>query len=268
MPVDEAPSSWPLPVDLMPLWQTRHDDGKARAALVLHYLPYARMHAARLYAGRFGDDLEFGDYFQFATVALTEAVDTYDPDKEVRFETYAAYRIRGAVLDGIGAMSERMRQIAVTRELRQARLKSLLSVDAPESDGSGASAKPPESLPASSRQPLFPQGSALERLSDLGLGLALGLMLEGTGMVDAGLDAPAPAVQQPYARLEMRQQRERLLRLLQQLPEPQRLVMQWHYLQGLSFESHANRMGLSKGRVSQLHRAALATLRRWMEEDG
>lgn len=252
----------------MPLWHARHGDSKARAALVLHYLPYARMHAARLYAGRFGDDLEFGDYFQFATVALTEAVDTYDPDKEVRFETYAAYRIRGAVLDGIGAMSERMRQIAVTRELRQARLKSLLSLDAAASEGKAPTDEGREVQSAASRQALFPAGSALERLSDLGLGLALGLMLDGTAMIDAGLDAPAPSIQQPYARLEMRQQRDRLLSLLQRLPEPQRLVMQWHYLQGMSFESHAKQMGLSKGRVSQLHRAALATLRRWMEEDG
>ena len=93
-------------------------------------------------------------------------------------------------------------------------------------------------------------------------------MLEGTGLIDAGPDAPAPAAQMPYARLEMRQQRDRLLALMRQLPEPQRQVLEWHYLQGHPFDALAARTGLSKGRISQLHRAALDTLRRRLEEDG
>lgn len=290
-------SPWPQPADLAPLWRTRRDDARARDALVRHFLPYARMQAARLFAGRPGDELDFGDYFQFASVALTEAVDSYDPAREARFETYAAYRIRGAVLDGVASMSERQRQIATTRELRQARLKSLLRDaaeeglgDARASTSSGTEtdgrtdvlskgridviadvdadlAAEPEAA-ASRKTSLFPKGSALERLSEAGLGLAIGLMLEGTGLIDAGPDAPAPAAQMPYARLEMRQQRDRLLALMRQLPEPQRQVLEWHYLQGHPFDALAARTGLSKGRISQLHRAALDTLRRRLEEDG
>ena len=252
-----APSPWPLPADLAPLWRTRREDARARDALVRHFLPYARMHAARLFAGRPGDELDFGDYFQFASVALTEAVDSYDPAREARFETYAAYRIRGAVLDGVASMSERQRQIATTREVRQARLKALLR--GPGGDESGEESR---------ATTLFPKGSALDRLAEAGLGLAIGLMLEGTGLIDPGPDAPAPVAQMPYARLEMRQQRERLLALMRQLPEPQRQVLEWHYLQGHPFDALAARAGLSKGRISQLHRAALDTLRRRLEEDG
>lgn len=273
---------WPQPADLTPLWRTRRDDARSRDALVRHFLPYARMQAARLFAGRPGDELDFGDYFQFASVALTEAVDSYDPSREARFETYAAYRIRGAVLDGVASMSERQRQIATTRELRQARLKSLLRGDGadeasdPGTPPASTFASTPASSPASgptpdasrSRAPLFPKGSALERLSEAGLGLAIGLMLEGTGMIDPGPDEPAPAAQTPYARVEMRQQRERLLALMRQLPEPQRQVLEWHYLQGHPFDALAARAGLTKGRISQLHRAALDTLRRRLEEDG
>lgn len=265
---------WPQPADLTPLWRTRRDDARSRDALVRHFLPYARMQAARLFAGRPGDELDFGDYFQFASVALTEAVDSYDPSREARFETYAAYRIRGAVLDGVASMSERQRQIATTRELRQARLRSLLRGEG--ADEAGDPGTPPTSLPAPGtvldasrdKPPLFPKGTALERLSEAGLGLAIGLMLEGTGMIDPGPDEPAPAAQMPYARVEMRQQRERLLALMRQLPEPQRQVLEWHYLQGHPFDALAARVGLTKGRISQLHRAALDTLRRRLEEDG
>jgi RNA polymerase sigma factor FliA len=261
-------SPWPQPADLTPLWRTRRDDARAREALVHHFLPYARMQAARLFAGRPGDELDFGDYFQFATVALTEAVDSFDPSRETRFETYAAYRIRGAVLDGVASMSERQRQIATTRELRQARLKSLLHVPPTPLPDAETGAVADAATAAPRKTTLFPKGSALERLSEAGLGLAIGLMLEGTGLIDPGPEAPAPVTQMPYARMEMRQQREQLLGLMRQLPEPQRQVMEWHYLQGHPFDALAARAGLSKGRISQLHRAALDTLRRRLDGVG
>lgn len=255
-----APLPWPASPDLGALWHVRGDDLRARDALVRHYMPYARMQAARLYGGRFGDELGFDDYFQIASLALTEAVDRFDPSRDIKFETFAAYRIRGAVLDGVASMSERQRQIAVTRELKQSRLQALLRAgEEPAADGEAA---------APVRRGLFEPGSALDKLADLGLGMAIGFLLEGTGLIDPGLDAAAPAAQSPYARVEMRQQRERLLRMVERLPEMQRRVLQWHYLQGQPFDALAARLELSKGRISQLHSAALATLRRSFEADG
>lgn len=265
--------SWPAPADLSPLWASRSHQGQAREGLVRHFLPYARMQAAKLYGSRHGDELEFNDYFQFATVALAEAVDGFDPSRDVKFETYAAYRIRGAVLDGIESMSERQRQIATLREVRQARLKSLLRMEPLDGEGVGVGEGQREGSgqarpPAPSEAALFPKDSPLAKLADLGIGLAIGLMLEGTGLVDPGEHAPVGELQMPYARLEMRQRREQLLALVKQLPEQQRLVVQWHYLQGHPFDALVTRLGVSKGRISQLHRAGLATLRRWLEESG
>ncbi|WP_431256749.1 sigma-70 family RNA polymerase sigma factor [Roseateles chitinivorans] len=149
---------WPQPADLSPLWRARRDDARSRDALVRHFLPYARMQAARLFAGRPGDELDFGDYFQFASVALTEAVDSYDPSREARFETYAAYRIRGAVLDGVASMSERQRQIATTREVRQARLKALLrGPGGPGGDESGEAPRAATPFPRAARSTVWPR---------------------------------------------------------------------------------------------------------------
>ena len=55
---------WPQPADLTPLWRTRRDDARSRDALVRHFLPYARMQAARLFAGRPGDELDFPIYYR------------------------------------------------------------------------------------------------------------------------------------------------------------------------------------------------------------
>ncbi|HEY5801883.1 MAG TPA: sigma factor-like helix-turn-helix DNA-binding protein, partial [Burkholderiaceae bacterium] len=64
-----------------------------------------------------------------------------------------------------------------------------------------------------------------------------------------------------YARVEMAQLRTQLLRLVEALPAQERAVIRYHYLQQLQFEAAAALLGLSKSRVSQLHRHGLELLR-------
>ena len=52
------------------------------------------------------NSVAFADYFQYACVGLVEAVDRFEPDRPVLFETFATYRIRGAVLNGLAKESE------------------------------------------------------------------------------------------------------------------------------------------------------------------
>jgi RNA polymerase sigma factor for flagellar operon FliA len=65
-----------------------------------------------------------------------------------------------------------------------------------------------------------------------------------------------------YSRTEMRQFKERLRQLVEELPEQERTVIYGHYLQQQPFEQMAQRLSLSKGRVSQIHASGLTRLRR------
>ena len=95
-------------------------------------------------------------------------------------------------------------------------------------------------------------------LADMAIGLAMGFMLDQSGMYQAADDG---YLDNTYAGIEMRQLHTRLHALLEQLPERQQQVLKWHYLQQMSFEEITERLAISRGRTSQLHKAGLAALR-------
>jgi len=223
------------------LWQDfRVGRGEAqRQRLVVRYLEFARMLAARLYARRTYEGLEFDDYLQFARLGLLEAVDRYDGMQGAKFETYAAHRINGAILDGLASYSDMQRQVAARRRVEAERIEGL--------HGAAPKGEDPAALFA--------------YLADLAVGLALGMALEGTGMVQ---DEHASCPARPYDGLALRQLRARLKEALSELPERQRNVLVWHYLEQRPFEEIGAQLKVSRGRVSQLHKEALEALRqRW-----
>lgn len=230
--------------DLAPLWTEFHATAcaSARKRIIDFYLPFARILAAKLYAKRTYMELEFMDYFQFASIGLVEAVDRYDPSRGAKFETFAAHRINGAILNGIESLSERQEQIAAKRRMTD-RLESL----ADEQEKSKESTE------------LF------RHLAELAIGLAVGFMLEDSGMYQAE-EALYP--DNTYRSVEIKQLRRRILELIEHLPTNEKRVIKYHYLQQIAFEEIGRILGVTKGRVSQIHKDALIRLRNSMQCNG
>jgi RNA polymerase sigma factor for flagellar operon FliA len=214
-------------------WANRQSPAE-RAGLVEAYTPLVRRLAARIYSRRIGGELEYADLVQMGMVGLLEAVDRYTPARGVRFETFATYRVEGAILNGLPSYSELQRQLSLRRELARERAQSLR-----------------EETGAKDR-------SALERLADLAIGLALGFALEDSGLV---ADDEPSEPDNAYARTELAQLRRQLAELTGQLPEAERRVIFRHYFQQQPFDEIAAGMRLTKGRISQIHHAALNRLR-------
>ena len=217
-------------------WRDRADEA-ARATLIDLHVDFARILAGKLYARRTHDDFEFDDYLQFGRIGLIEALDRYDPALGAQFRTFAASRIEGAILSGIESMSERQKQFAWQRRMRAQRVQSLAD-EAPD-------------LPSAQGQELLAQ------LARVGLGLALGFLLEGTGMLVRPDDAVASV---GYERVELAQLRRWVASQVAQLTEREQQVVQLHYFDDIAFEEIATRLGLTRGRVSQLHGQALKRL--------
>lgn len=225
-------------------------DEALRQQLIAHHLDYARVVAATYYARRNHNEIEFAEYHQLASVALVESIDRYDPDKGAQFRTFAARRMHGAILDGLETLTEKQQQIAVRQRLRQERLDAI-KAQARESEAEGAP---------------FGKGSKAHAdelfryLAEVGIGIALGCLLDGTGMVAAD----EPAGQQPdglYQRHEYKQLQTRLRDVIRHLTPQEQTVITSHYLHEHTFDDIASRMDVTKGRVSQIHRAALQSLR-------
>jgi RNA polymerase sigma factor for flagellar operon FliA len=231
------------------LWQRLRDTGDAvaRSQLLDMHLPYARVVAAIYYSRRFHNEIEFGDYLQYASLGMLEALERYDPERGVQFRTFAARRMHGSILNGLERLTEKQQQIATRQRLRQDRTRDLKAMAG--LDGEAAIPHEPEQL--------------LRLVSEVGIGLALCWMLEGTGMVETA----ATCTEHFYRGVALRQLRERLLHAVDHLPAQEKTVVRHHYLQELPFDEIAVLLHLTKGRISQIHKQALLHLRATVRED-
>lgn len=227
-------------VDIDDLWSTFIGTGSilVREALFRHYVPYARALAAQLFAGRLRDDVEFGDFLQLALVGLLEALDRFDPQRGIAFETYCTPRIRGSVLDGVGRLTDGQEQMSFMRRAQRERLASI-------KDG----AQTGDAATDTFRQ-----------IAHLAAGLAIGYMLDGSGML-ATEEESAPPASSPWQGIAWRQTQSRLSGAVAELPVRYRRIIHYHYFCGLHFEQIADILGTSRARISQLHHAALAQLK-------
>ena len=264
---DEADGAAPDILELMAsLWHRWRKDGheSARAQLIDHHLPYARMMAATVYGRRTHNDVEFADYLQLARIGLIEAVDRFDPAQGAQFKTFATKRVQGAILNGLPRLTEKNQQISATMRLRQDRLKAVKEAASADATSDSESAA---SDPVSSRD----ADKLFRYLAEVGIGIALGVLLEDTGMVDAEAfdsDGYSPSPEVSYFRKsEIHQLRTVLRGLVDQLNDRQKTVIRYHYLQEIPFSEIASSMNITRGRVSQLHREGLLRLRELLGKD-
>lgn len=224
------------------LWQRHLDrqDPDAREQLILLHLPYARAVAGALYGRHVHHESEYSDYVQWATLGMIEALDRYDPARGAQFKTYAHARMLGAIRNGLEHSSDRLEQIGLQRRLVSERVASLRRGTAIE-------------------DPMASDCALLRGMADLGAGMFLAFMLGDTAMLQAEDEVLPDGC---YEALLYKHEQRRLIEFVGQLSPRQQSVVRLHYLQGLRFQEIAESLGITKGRVSQIHQQALVRLRK------
>ncbi|OGL38993.1 MAG: hypothetical protein A3C43_08960 [Candidatus Schekmanbacteria bacterium RIFCSPHIGHO2_02_FULL_38_11] len=74
-----------------------------KSKLILKFLPFTRSIAARI-SMKLPANVEVNDLVSAGIIGLMDAVEKFDPSKEIKFKTYAEFRIRGAILDELRAL--------------------------------------------------------------------------------------------------------------------------------------------------------------------
>lgn len=212
---------------------TQDKDTTARLILIEHYAYLAKVNANHYYRIRPDGTVDYEDYLQYAMVGLLEAVQRYDPDRGASFSTYANYRIKGALLNGLEKATHQREQAAFLRRHHRARVESIAN----ERNQSG-------------EDPFIDMvGITIE--------LALSFMLEDTGIL---LNDEVVADELFNGEVK-KALSTHLATLVDNLPERERLIIRSHYFHSMAFEDLANLLEISKGRVSQLHKRALQRIR-------
>lgn len=223
------------------LWQQylTKPTAEYRDILINMYSQYANTLAAKFFANRQVLEIEFDEFKQFSMVGLIESIDRYNPSFGATFKTYAGHRIKGAILDGIEKCCEKQQQISARSRLRAERMQNLL------------------------QEVALHQQDIFTRLVDVAVGTAIGFMLEDTGMYQQDDTASEHGA---YRSRELSDLSRIMDRLVTTLPPQEESVIRLHYYQQLKFESIAEELKLTKGRISQVHHSALKRMHQHYDE--
>ena len=222
----------------------------ARDQQVAQYAPLVKRIAFLLMA-KLPASVDVDDLIQNGMIGLLDAVGRYEQGLGAQFETYAAQRIRGAMLDGLRENDWLPRSARREMRLVEAAIRKLEHEHGrPPSEGELAQALD-MSLADYQKLLLEARGHQLVYIEDLS---------EGSG--DAYLERHAPATTlDPLALLEEAGTRAALIKAIEALPEREKLMMALYYEQDLNLREIGEVMGVSESRVCQLHSQAIARLR-------
>lgn len=223
------------------LWQRylAKPNVETRDILINNYTQYAKILAAKFFTNRQVAEIEFEEFEQLGMVGLIESVDKYDPAYGVSFKSYASHRIKGAMLNGVEKYCDKQQQITMRSKIRKERMRDLL------------------------KEASLHQEDIFARLVDVAVGVAIGFMLEDTGLYQADESVTA---HNAYASREMYDLSKVMDRLITTLPEQEAMVIKLHYYQQLKFEKIADELNLTKGRISQIHHSALKRMHEHYDE--
>jgi RNA polymerase sigma factor for flagellar operon FliA len=222
-----------------------------RDAAIRQYAPMVRRMAHHLLA-RLPASVELDDVIQAGMIGLMDAVARYEDTHGAQFETYAAQRIRGAMLDSLRAHDWLPRGIRRAQRRIDAAMQALehrlgrLPTESEIARELGLSLQQYRHLLQEAR------GTQIVFYEDLSDGD------EGGNFVER--NAPDPALD-PLERLQDKNFRKALVAAIERLPEREAMVMGMYYEREMNLREIAEVMGVTESRVCQLHSQAIARLR-------
>ena len=224
-----------------------------RRALLEQYAPYVRGIAGKI-KKTVPKEMSFDELYDYGIIGLLEAADRFDPDQGVNFTTFAYYRIRGAIYDGLRGMGW-MSRTAYAKARFEARANSFLqeSTHGPTAEGTPTA---PEDL--------HPFEEAVGTLASAVQGLAAVYLTS----LDAALEAELADTTHASAdeKLELDQLRTHIRRLIRKLPDEERKLLEMYYYKDMSMQQVGDALGLSKSWTSRLHARVIDKLHRMLEQ--
>lgn len=207
----------------------------------------------RQMARSIGASVELDDLRSFGREGLLDAARKFDSGRGVPFRAYANFRVRGAIIDGVRAMSQLPRRAYE----RVSGLSAALRASEGAADDTFAAS-------AGSARPQADQALS-EHLAAMATALALGLIAP-TGVGEGGEQVQVATADSPEEAVARAQLFAAVKEAIAALPEDESTLVRRHYLEGERFDHVAVSLGLSKSWASRLHTRALSRLAKRFRE--
>lgn len=203
----------------------------SRERLFHRYDQWSKALARQIFSGYYLDYADCSDFEHYASIGLLEAIDRYDPNIGAPFKSYAKKRIKGAILSHIFRYSETSSHAMWKHKNVVERVDSFQSISSNNADSS-------------------------ELVVDEIVDLALSFLLEKDTSNEYLLAG------ERYCSNELDNLHDRAWQFIEHLQDMSQQVLRMHYQQHKSFTEIADKLGLTIGRISQIHREAIKEIRR------
>lgn len=237
------------------LWRRykKANDSQAREKLIEQYIPLVKYVAGRL-AMNLPSSVDVGDLEGFGFFGLLDALEKYDAERNIKFETYATTRIRGAIIDGLRSLDWVPRSTRAKARLVESQIYELTNdLGRTPTNEEIATAL---GLTLDDYFALLSElkGANLFSLDDAAAGEQGGEDLKVLDLVvDQGL--------LPDQRVIEKESVAELAAAIEQLSEREQLVLALYYHEDLTLKEIGHVLQVSESRVSQIHTKAIMTLR-------
>ena len=242
---------------LTELWaEYKRDSGReARDRLIVHYSPLVKYVAGRVAVG-LPQNIEQADLVSYGIFGLIDAIDKFDPSRNIKFETYAITRIKGAIIDELRSIDWVPRSVrAKARAVEKAYAKLEAQLLRTPTDAEVAAEM---GISEDDLQQIFTQISfvglvALDEVLSSGSGQRGDSVTLGDTIADRG-DGPVAA-------FEVEEMKLILTSAINRLADREKIVLTLYYYEGLTLAEIGEILGVTESRVCQIHTKAVLQLR-------
>lgn len=239
--------------DLWKMYQKKRDP-KIRDFFVKQYAPLVKYVAGKVAIGM-PNNVEFDDLVGFGVFGLFDAIEKFNPDKHVKFKTYAVTRIRGSIFDELRSIDW------VPRSVRQ-KAKELDEVVRMLESQLGRAATDEEIAKAMNvsagdfqKMVLKISGTSIMSINDVWSGG------EENDKISIQDSIESPESMNPDTIVEKEEIKKVIIQAIQQLPEKEKKVLVLYYYEDLTLKEIGEVLGVTESRISQLHTKAIMRLR-------
>ena len=239
------------------LWRQYKDtaEEKLRERLILHYSPLVKYVAGRVGVG-LPPNIEQADLVSYGIFGLIDAIEKFDLERAIKFETYAIARIKGAIIDELRAIDWIPRSVRYkAREVEKAyaALEAKLHRSPTEAEVAEELGIKLEDLHTIFSQVSFVNVVALDELMSAGQERG-----DKLSLVDTLEDTKA---EDPVQAFESEETKFLLAKAINTLPEREKIVVTLYYYEGLTLAEIGQVLGVTESRICQMHTKAVLQLR-------
>jgi RNA polymerase sigma factor for flagellar operon FliA len=250
-------------IELKDLWRRykRDGDDRARERLVVAYSPLVKYVSGRMASG-LPAHVEEADLISYGLGGLISAIERFELEREIKFETYAITRIKGAIIDELRSLDWVPRSVrARARQIERANAKLEHKLHRAPTDVEVA---------AELEMSVEDFQDSLTRISNSSVVALdeLWTLSDSSGDQVSLLDTiQDPDAVDPSAAMDATETKDRLADAIARLPEREKLVVALYYYENLTLREIGEVLGVTESRVSQLHTKAVLRLKSALQTD-